>query len=36
MQAMMRVAAAQPPATLRLAGLLAATVGVLLTWWIRG
>jgi uncharacterized protein YjeT (DUF2065 family) len=36
MQAMMRVAIAQPPATLRLAGLLAATVGVLLVWWIRG
>jgi uncharacterized protein YjeT (DUF2065 family) len=36
MQAMMRVAIAQPPATLRLAGVLAATLGVLLVWWIRG
>lgn len=36
MQAMMRVAIAQPPASLRLAGLLAAAVGVLLVWWIRG
>lgn len=36
MQAMMRVAIAQPPSSLRLAGVLAATIGVLLTWWIRG
>lgn len=35
MQAMMRIAVAQPPAMLRRAGLLAASLGVLLVWWIR-
>lgn len=36
MKRMMTQVLAQPPAALRVAGLVAATAGVGLVWWVRG
>ena len=36
MKRMLSQVLAQPPMALRVAGLIAATVGVVVVWWVRG